>query len=501
MSSTSEIDFKRFPVLVVDDEPDNLSAFRFNFRRDFELTCAQSGAEALELLGDLEAAVIVTDQRMPGISGLELLERATELRPDAIGIVVSAYTDVDVLIDAVNSGKVHRYITKPWDAREVRAVLRQSIERYQLERENERLSEQLAQYAGYLDYQAHRAYDFGEIVGESAALGELLDSVAQVAPTNSTVLLLGETGTGKEMVARAIHLNSERAERPFVAINCAALPAELLESELFGHEKGAFTGATVRRRGRFELADGGTIFLDEVGDLPLRVQTKLLRVLQEREFQRVGGTDTIEVDVRVVSATNRDLAEMVEAETFRHDLYYRLNVFPLTLPPLRERGDDVLLLAEHFMRAFFAENRRGPRELSDAARAELRAYDWPGNVRELQNVIERACILAESGVLDADDLALRRRAETTPRPRGMRRSGDELAAATMAAGGAIDDDDDDARSLRERLHDQERSAIASAIEDSGGNIAAAARSLGINRSTLYFRIKKFDLEHLLPGRH
>src|SRR4029079_10888946 len=277
---------------------------------------------------------------------------AQKVRPDAVGTILTAFTDVDVLIDAINQGQIYRYITKPWDAKEVRGLLSQAIERFHLRRDNRRLIEQLEQYTGYLNNEIHGAFDFGQIVGQSGALREVLAKVEQVAPTASTVLLRGETGTGKELVAHAIHINSPRVDKPFVRVNCAALAPGILESELFGHEKGAFTGAVARRSGRFELADGGTLFLDEVGDLPMEVQIKLLRALQEREFERVGGTETIRVDVRVVSATNRDLETMIDTGAFREDLYYRLNVFPIHLPALRERIDDLPPLVDHFIAKF-----------------------------------------------------------------------------------------------------------------------------------------------------
>src|ERR1041385_2538961 len=300
------LDLSRYPILVVDDEVDNLDAFRFNFKRVFNIVTAGGGEEALGLLAATDVAVIVTDQRMPKMTGLELLRAARPLRPDAVGIILTAYTDVDVLIEAINLGQIYRYITKPWDGKEVRGVLQQAIERFHLQRENKRLAAQLAEYTGYLNQQLHGQFDFGNIIGDSAPLRDVLEKVEQVAPTNSTVLLRGETGTGKELVAHAIHINSPREERPFVRVNCAALAPGVLESELFGHEKGSFTGAMARRPGRFELADGGTLFLDEVGDLPIEVQIKLLRTLQEREFERVGGAETIKVDVRLVSATNRN---------------------------------------------------------------------------------------------------------------------------------------------------------------------------------------------------
>ncbi len=479
------MDLRRFPILVVDDEQDNLDAFRFNFRKLFDLQTAAGAAEAMELLGETDFAVVVTDQRMPQKTGIELLKDVADVRPDAVGIIVTAYTDVEVLIEAVNMGQVYRYIAKPWDSREVKAVLTQAMERFHLQRENQRLTDQLRQYAGYLDYQSHSAFDFGAIVGESDALKQVLTRVEQVATTSATVLLRGETGTGKEMVARAIHLNSERADKPFVAVNCAALPTELLESELFGHEKGSFTGAIAQRKGRFELADGGTLFLDEIGDLPMEVQVKLLRVLQEREFDRVGGTAPIKVDVRLISATNRDLEELVEEGGFRQDLYYRLNVFPILLPPLRDRGDDIILLAEHFLEKFARLHGRPALSVAPDARAALATYPWTGNVRELQNIVERSVIVATGDAIEVADLEF---------------SGVSRVSSTAAVASPDAAPPESASNLRARLEEEERESISRAIEGSGGNIAAAARALGINRSTLYFRIKKLRLGHMLPTR-
>jgi transcriptional regulator with GAF, ATPase, and Fis domain len=385
-----------------------------------------------------------------------------------------------VLIESINLGRIYRYVTKPWDSKELRGVLTHAIERYALLRENRRLQEQLDAYVGMLSKEAHSAFSFGAIVGDSPSLRDVLARVEQVAQTASTVLLRGETGTGKEMVARAIHINSARESRPFVRVNCAALAQGVLESELFGHEKGAFTGAVARRLGRFEMADGGTLFLDEVGDLPLDVQVKLLRVLQERELERVGGAETIKVDVRIVSATHRDLEKQIADGTFREDLYYRLNVFPIFLPPLRDRTSDIPLLAEHFLQKYAAGAGKAVRGLDASAVAALCAYPWPGNVRELENVIERALILARGPEITSADLEFTRR----PAP---------AAAATAGARAA-----DGGRPLGERLHEQERAAITAAIDAAQGNIAHAARALGINRSTLYYRLRKHGLEHLLP---
>jgi Nif-specific regulatory protein len=485
------LDVKRYPILVVDDEQDNLDAFRFNFKKAFDILSATGGAEALEILADKDVAVIVTDQRMPKMTGLELLREAKHVRPDAVGIILTAFTDVDVLIEAINLGQVYRYITKPWDAKEMRGVLQYAIERFHLQRENSRLSAQLAEYTGYLNQQLHGEFDFGNIIGESAALREVLSKVEQVAPTNSTVLLRGETGTGKELVAHAIHINSAREEKPFVRVNCAALAPGVLESELFGHEKGSFTGAMQRRPGRFELADGGTLFLDEVGDLPMDVQIKLLRTIQEREFERVGGTETIKVDVRLVSATNRNLEKMIEEGEFREDLYYRLNVFPINLPPLRDRLEDLPVLVGHFVAKFARTLGVRPAGASVEALAKLREYTWPGNVRELENIVERAMILSKGGELGAHHLDFGRRAQSN---NTINDSGTHPVSAPAAA------QSEDGRPLAERLLESERKEIVAAIERSKGNIASAARQLGINRSTLYYRLRKHGLEHLLPTK-
>ncbi len=479
-------DLTTFPILVVDDEPDNLDAFRFNFKRVFKIHTAGSGDEALGVLREHDVAVIVTDQRMPRMTGLEFLKAAREVRPEAVPIILTAFTDVDVLIESINLGHVYRYITKPWDAKEVKGVLTQALERYHLRRENRRLTEQLEQYAGYLSQEMHGEFDFGQIIGEAATLREVLLKVEQVAPTHSTVLLRGETGTGKELVAHAIHINSPREKKPFVRVNCAALAPGILESELFGHEKGAFTGAAVRRPGRFELADGGTLFLDECGDLPMEVQVKLLRVLQEREFERVGGTETLRVDVRVVSATHRDLETLISDGKFREDLYYRLNVFPITLPPLRDRQEDIPKLVEHFVGKFNRVTGKSVRGFDGSALAALQQYSWPGNVRELENVVERAIIVCRGGEVTAADLDFGRRAQAQAQALGA-----PAASVPVTAGG---------KPLQARLQEQEKNEIVAAIDRNQGNIAGAARALGINRSTLYYRLRKHGLEHLLPTK-
>jgi Nif-specific regulatory protein len=495
------LDLSKFPILVVDDEPDNLDAFRFNYGKVFPLRLANSAEEALDLARVEDIAVVVTDQRMPKMTGLDLLKALRDVRPDAVGIIVTAFTDVEVLIESINLGRIYRYVTKPWDSKELKGIIVQAIERFHLLRENRRLHGQLEQYAGVLSREAHGEFNYGAIVGDSPPLREVLAKVEQVAQTAATVLLRGDTGTGKEMVARAIHINSPRESRPFVRVNCAALAPGVLESELFGHEKGAFTGAMARRAGRFELADGGTLFLDEVGDVPADVQVKLLRVLQEREFERVGGVETVKVDVRVISATHRDLEALINEGKFREDLYYRLNVFPIILPPLRDRPGDIPVLVEHFIQKFSQSTGKAVRGADAAALSELSAYPWPGNVRELENVIERALILARGSTLSSADLDFGRRlgasasgsASGVGIPNTVASTGSSGVVGAGAGG-------EGGRSFYKRISDQEKNEIVSAVERAQGNIAHAARSLGINRSTLYYRMRKHNLEHLLPTK-
>jgi transcriptional regulator with GAF, ATPase, and Fis domain len=390
-------------------------------------------------------------------------------------------------------GQIYRYIIKPWDGKEMRGVLTQALERYHLRAENQRLAEQLRQYAGYLDQEWHSAFNFGQLVGESPTLQAALSRAEQVARTAATVLLRGESGTGKELVAHAIHINSPRESKPFVRVNCAALAAGVLESELFGHERGAFTGAVTRHPGRFELAHGGTLFLDEIGDLPMEIQVKLLRVLQERSFERVGGSETLSVDVRIISATHRNLEALVAEGRFREDLYYRLNVFPIHLPPLRERIEDVPLLCQHFLQKWRQYSGGRVVAIEPAALELLTRYSFPGNVRELENLIQRALILVSGPALRVCDLEFSGSQASSAQPSVVAPPPVPLALPADLLGGS-------GRTLTDRLGEQERGEILSALEKSEGRIAAAARLLGINRSTLYYRLRKHDLLHLLPGR-
>jgi two-component system, NtrC family, response regulator HupR/HoxA len=387
-------------VLIVDDEPRVLDALEAILAAEFRVVRAGGGEAALDTLKADEVAVIVTDYRMPGMTGVELLRRSQEHAPEAVRIILTAYTDVDSLMEAINTGRIYQFVPKPWDPNELLLIVRRAAERHALARENVRLRDELevAYNAARRELAAIRARPlaFDTLIGAQGGLRAATELAGKVLDGDTTVLLTGETGTGKELFARLIHDNGRRHAKSFVAQNCGALPESLLESELFGHARGAFTGATADRRGLFEEAHGGTMFLDEVGEMSPAMQLRLLRVLQEGELRRVGETTTRRVDVRVIAATNADL-EGAAAGTFRRDLFYRLNVFPIHLPPLRERAGDIPALAEHFLAIYRTRARRAVPSITPEAMARLRAYPFPGNVRELENEIERAVALVNPG--------------------------------------------------------------------------------------------------------
>ncbi len=378
-----------------------LDALEAVLAAEFRVVRAEGGARALEILAAEKVAVIVTDNRMPGMTGVELLRRSQEHAPEATRIVLTAYTDVDSLMEAVNTGRIYHFIPKPWDPNELRVVVRRAAERYELAQDNARLRDELEVAYNALQREAAetraRPLSLERLIGAESGLREAVGLARRVLEGDTTVLLLGETGTGKELFARLIHDNGPRRGRRFVAQNCGALPESLLESELFGHTRGAFTGATADRRGLFEEADGGTIFLDEVGEMSPAMQLRLLRVLQEGEVRKVGASDPRKVDVRVLAATNADLDAEIRGGLFRPDLYYRLNVFPIRLPPLRERPQDIPALAEHFLAVYRKRARRAVPSIAPEAMRCLRGYPFPGNVRELENEIERAVALADDG--------------------------------------------------------------------------------------------------------
>jgi DNA-binding NtrC family response regulator len=476
-----DLDWRSFDILVVDDEEDNLDAFRFAFRRSFTLHYAVGGEAALAELERLDPAVIVSDQRMPRMSGIEFLKRAKERRPDTVGVLLTAYADLSVLIEAVNSGAVERYVQKPWDSKELTVILRQAITSFATVRENRRLREQLAHYAGYLEREQRDPMDFGEIAGSSPAILEVVRQLGEVAPTSSPVLVEGEPGSEREVVARAIHVGSPREEKPFVKITCAAFKGDALERELFGWRRGAFDGAFDDRAGRLELAHGGTIYLDEPTELSPSLQARLLRLLETGEIDRVGAGESTPVDVRVVVSITPGFDEAFGASNLLPDLASRLTVFPIRLPPLRERRGDVRALAEHFLRKYAQRNARAATALSGEAVAKLEAYGWPGNVRELENVVERAAILSRGEVILPEHLAFAR----PPRP-SVPSMPSETPAAMADAASRID--------LDSQLDDLERRELLAALARCNGNKAEVARSLGVQRTTLYYRLKRLGID-------
>ena len=491
-----DLDWRGFDVLVVDDEEDNLDAFRFAFRKAFSLHYALGGQEALNLLERLDPAVIVSDQRMPGMSGIEFLRRAKERRPDTVGILLTAYTDLPVLIDALNSGAVERYIQKPWDSKELTVILRQAIGSFATVRENRRLREQLAHYAGYLEREQRDPIDFGQIAGESPAMKELGERIALGAPTSSPVLIEGEHGSEKEVVARAIHVGSPREERPFVKVTCAAFRGDALERELFGWKRGAFDGAFDDRAGRFELAHRGTIFLEEPAALSPSLQGRLLRLLTDGEVERVGATESIPVDVRVVVSLTPTLTEAWSEAEVLPELCSRLSVFPVHLPPLRDRRGDIRVLAEHFLRKYAQRNPRAATSLSNEAVTRLEGYAWPGNVRELENVVERAAILSRSDVIQPEHLAF----SAPGYGRGPQRSDPSLVLPPASSPPATSpsspppEEPPGRIDLDSQLEDIERRELIAALQRCNGNKAEVARSLGMQRTTLYYRLKKLGIE-------
>jgi len=444
-------------ILVAEDDPSTRESLgRAMTRAGYRSLTAADGAEALVILRKESVDVLLTDLKMPGVDGMTLLDRARVDFPETVVIILTAFATVDLAVEAMKKG-AYDFLTKPVHLDKLELLLRHALDARRLADENRELKLRLRETSGLKD-----------LLGRSAAMQRLRDSIQQVAATDAAVLILGESGTGKELVAHAIHYGGRRAERPLVKVSCAALPEGLLESELFGHERGAFTGARERRKGRFELAHGGTLFLDEVGDLSAGTQAKLLRVLQEQEFERVGGTETVRVDVRLIAATNRDLEGLVAEGSFREDLYYRLNVVPIRVPPLKERVEDVPVLVAHFLRAFGDRWGKPVPEVTPEALALLCRHAWPGNVRQLQHVVESILVFSKGDPIRIRDL-----------PPAIR--GDEQGA------------DSDERSAGASLRDLERQAIARTLVATNGNRRKAAEILGIGLKTLYRKIQEFEL--------
>jgi DNA-binding NtrC family response regulator len=460
------------PVLLVEDKAELRAMLRKALERaGYSVDEAPDGNSAIDKVRGRRYQVVLTDLKLPGCSGIDVLREARRAEPTLPVILVTAYGSVEEAVTAMKEGAFD-FIQKPVDLDHLRLLLERAAKQQELLRENLLLRE---------EYSAR--YGFPRIVGEHPSMKEASDMAQRVAGAESTVLLLGESGTGKELFARAIHHLSQRAASPFVALNCAAIPEGLVENELFGHERGAYTGAGARKVGKLELAHRGTLFLDEIGDLPLAIQSKLLRVLEEKRFERVGGTQQIDVNVRILTATNKDLRAAIADKAFREDLYFRISAVPITIPPLRERGDDVLLLAEHFLERFRREFRKPSLQLAEDARVRLLTYSWPGNVRELQNTIERAAILARGTEIDAASLQLpAERPSTTELPLGM-------LEEQFLWEGPLDDVSQRAVSHVERFK------IQNALRESKWNKTRAAEKLGVSYKTLLHKIRALGLEN------
>jgi DNA-binding NtrC family response regulator len=460
------------PVLLVEDKAELRAMLRKALERaGYTVEEAPDGNTAIDKVRSRRYLLVLTDLKLPGNSGLDVLREARRVEPTLPVILVTAYGSVEEAVTAMKEGAFD-FIQKPVDLDHLKLLLERAARQQELLRENLLLREEYA-----------ARYGFPRIVGEHPTMKQASQMTQRVAATDSTVLVLGESGTGKELFARAIHHLSPRAEHPFVALNCAAIPEGLVENELFGHERGAYTGAGARKIGKLELAHRGTLFLDEIGELPLGIQSKLLRVLEEKKFERVGGTQEIEVSVRILTATNKDLRAAVADKTFREDLFFRISAVPITIPPLRDRGDDVLLLAEHFLERFRREFRKPALKFSDATRARLLTYPWPGNVRELQNAVERAAILANGPTIDASGLQL-----PSARPTAEQLPGGMLEEQFLWEGPL------DEVSQRAVAH-VERFKIQNALQESKWNKTRAAEKLGVSYKTLLNKIRSLGLEN------
>ncbi|GLI33596.1 sigma-54-dependent transcriptional regulator [Desulforhabdus amnigena] len=453
-----------FRILIVDDDPGTLEAISDLLKEaGYEIDVASNGQEAIRKARQNKFEVVITDLSMPRMDGMELLGHFMKHQPDTYVIMLTGVGTIATAVEAMKQGAFD-YLSKPAKSDEILLVLKRAEEMMLLRAENDLLRSQLKE-----------RYCFDKIIGKSEPMQAIYRMIERVARTDSTILITGESGTGKELIANAVHYNSERKDKPFIPINCGAIPEELLESELFGHEKGSFTGAYREHLGRFELAHQGTIFLDEIGEMSPKLQVKLLRFLQEKKFERVGGARTIQVDTRIVAATNKDLEKMVSAGSFREDLFYRLNVIPIRVPPLRERIEDIPLLIQHFLKQHSQKKDIPLKRISKAALSAMQAYSWPGNVRELENAIERLVILTEGDEIQMEDLP-QRMAQMQAKP----------SFSTIGIeGGGID--------LKGTLEELENSLILEALKKAGGVKNQAAKLLGLNRTTLIEKMKKKKL--------
>lgn len=453
----------RRSILVVDDDKNTRDGLDLALRKNYRVYLAESAQKAMRILEDQEIEILLSDVRMPGMDGLALLQRALARHPRLICILLTAYGNVETAVEAMKRG-AYDFLMKPVDLDHLELLLQRAVRSRDLEFENLALREQLDSKFG-----------LENMIGHSEPMQEVFEIIRQAAPTQATVLIHGPSGTGKELVAHALHRLSSRARGPFVPVHCSALSPTLLESELFGHEKGAFTGAVGQRKGRFEMADGGTLFLDEVSEVDAAIQVKLLRVLEERAFERVGGMKTVDVDIRLIAATNRDLQSLVREGTFREDLFFRLNVVDIRMPPLRERRDDIPLLCSHFLREFAETNGKAMEQFTPDALNLLAAYSWPGNVRELRNTIEKMVVLSHGNKLTARDVPANIRDQVRAAP-------GETGLSKLAGGNSSS------------LADAERKMIFDALARNGGNRTKAADALGISRRTLHRKLRQYEEE-------
>jgi DNA-binding NtrC family response regulator len=455
---------RRARILIAEDDELNRENLRELLETGgYEVRGVEDGQAAMAAVLEEKYDLIITDLKMPNVDGLKLLKYAIDLNPDSIVVMVTGYGSVDTAVEAMKFGAFD-YITKPLKDDLVKLTVERALSFARLKQENTSLKGQL-----------RRKYDFGNMIGYSDNMKQVFDTIEKVAVSDSTVIIYGESGTGKELVAKAIHFNSERSNFPLVAVNCGAIPEDLLESELFGHEKGAFTGATRSRMGRFELAHGGTIFLDEIGDMSPALQVKVLRVLQEKQFERIGGVKTIQVDVRIIAATNQNLEQAIAEKRFREDLYYRLNVIPIHLPPLRERKTDIPILANHFLSKFCKMKRRPDKRLSPASMDLLMRYSWPGNVRELENLIEMLVVMKEDDKIGAEDLPDKiMNSEARQYPHRI-----ELPVEGL--------------NFNELVDQFERDLLSKALLRTGGAKKKAAELLNLNRTTFVEKLKRFKI--------
>lgn len=458
-----------YSILVVDDEPNYLIVLSELLKDEgFEVFTASSGKEGLKIVEDVDLDVVITDMQMPGMDGLEFLKEVKNRISDLPVIVITAFAEVDKAVEAMQSGAFN-YLAKPFSNDELIVTINKAASLHLLVRENSRLRKEIKGQNG-----------FSGMVGKNPKMLQVYQLIEKVAPTHASVLITGESGTGKELVAKAIHNNSPRESKSFIAVNCAALSENLLESELFGHEKGAFTGAVAMRKGRFELADHGTIFLDEVGEIPLALQAKLLRILQEKNFERVGGGKTMEVDVRIISASNKDLREEVAGGRFREDLFYRLNVIPVGLPPLRERMDDMRLLVDLFIEKYKKELSKENLDISPDAMKLLMKLPWEGNIRELENTIERAAILCSNDSMEAEDVQ-----PDTLYGEDKTLIGQDIDIEQLIPKGTP---------LNDVLYTIEKKMLIQALSDTEYVQSRAAEKLGITKSLLQYKMKKYRIK-------